>query len=132
MTSDYLWDGTGAVDEDVRALEEKLSTLRYRPSARPLLRRQKLPLRGVAIGWACELPAKGSSRNAVGPKGSTRRGSQRVRRNPQALELRHLHHCFQAAVQQRGALDLEQASCSTRPAHAAIPMHRSSREKCRR
>ena len=52
MTSDYLWDGTGAVDEDVRALEEKLSTLRYRPSARPLLRRQGLPLRGMAMGVA--------------------------------------------------------------------------------
>ncbi len=50
MTTDYLWDGSGAVDEEVRALEETLSSLRYQPSAQSLKLPGRMPWRAVAIG----------------------------------------------------------------------------------
>ncbi len=50
MTSDYVWDGAGAVDEEVRGLEETLSSLRYQPGAQSLKLPVRMPWRAMAIG----------------------------------------------------------------------------------
>jgi len=54
MNSDYLWDGTGAVDPEVARLEELLSELRYERDWQPVVRpRRRGPIIAALAAAAC-------------------------------------------------------------------------------
>jgi len=52
VKDDYLWDGTGAPDEELRELEEALGGLRYEPNLPRLLARYRPGRARIrAPGW---------------------------------------------------------------------------------